>query len=72
MRRALSRHLVGVERWLPSALVVAVVLTGIVGVLAFMTQMALILLLGYTPANTRPVRRLLVHLGSLPRTPTPG
>ncbi|HEX5512664.1 MAG TPA: TIGR00366 family protein [Actinomycetales bacterium] len=94
MLRTLSRPLVaGVERWLPSALVFAVVLTGVVavlafaltdagpvtvlrgwgdgltGLLAFMTQMALILLLGYTLANTRPVRRLLVRVGSLPRTP---
>lgn len=94
MLRTLSRPLVaGVEKWLPSALVFAVVLTGIVGVLAlvltdtgpvevlrgwgdgltgllaFMTQMALILLLGYTLANTRQVRRLLVKAASLPRTP---
>ncbi|MFP5335149.1 MAG: short-chain fatty acid transporter [Actinomycetes bacterium] len=94
MLRTLSRPLVaGVEKWLPSALVFAVVLTGIVGVLAlvltdtgpvevlrgwgdgltgllaFMTQMALILLLGYTLANTRQVRRLLVRAASLPRTP---
>ena len=87
MLRTLSRPLVaGVERWLPSALVFAVVLTGVVGVLAltltdagpvevlrgwgdgltgllaFMTQMALILLLGYTLANTRQVRRLLVRV----------
>ncbi|MFC5998033.1 short-chain fatty acid transporter [Quadrisphaera sp. GCM10027208] len=94
MLRTLSRPLVaGVERWLPSALVFAVVLTGVVavlalaltdaapvevlrgwgdgltGLLAFMTQMALILLLGYTLANTRQVGRLLVRAGSLPRTP---
>lgn len=94
MLRTLSRPLVaGVERWLPSALVFAVVLTGVVavlaliltpaaplevlrgwgdgltGLLAFMTQMALILLLGYTLANTRQVGRVLVRAGSLPRTP---
>ncbi|GAB2677421.1 short-chain fatty acid transporter [Thalassiella azotivora] len=94
MLRTLSRPLVaGVERWLPSALVFAVALTAVVGVLAlaltdtgpvdvlrgwgdgltgllaFMTQMALILLLGHTLANTRPVRRLLVRAGALPRTP---
>jgi short-chain fatty acids transporter len=94
MLRTLSRPLVaGVERWLPSALVFAVVLTGVVallaltltdtgpvevlrgwgdgltGLLAFMTQMALILLLGYTLANTRQVRRLLVRVAALPRTP---
>lgn len=94
MLRALSRPLVaGVERWLPSALVFAVLLTGVVavlaltltdagpvevvrgwgdgltGLLAFMTQIALVLLFGYTLAHTRQVRALLVRVGSLPRTP---
>lgn len=94
MLRTLSRPLVaGVEKWLPSALVFAVLLTGVVGVLAlaltdagpvevirgwgdgltgllaFMTQISLVLLLGYTLANTRQVRRLLVRAASLPRTP---
>ncbi len=41
---------------------------GLSGLLAFMTQMALILLLGHTLANTGPVRRLLGRLGGLPRT----
>jgi short-chain fatty acids transporter len=82
-----------VERWIPSALVFAIVLTlvvallaltvtrtnpvdlvkswgdGLSGLLAFMTQMALILLLGHMLANTRPVRKLLSTLASLPRTP---
>lgn len=82
-----------VERWIPSALVFAIVLTavvalmallltdagpvdvlvgwgdGLAGLLAFITQMALILLLGHMLANTRPVRRLLTRLGGLPRTP---
>ncbi|WP_026372727.1 short-chain fatty acid transporter [Agrococcus lahaulensis] len=82
-----------VERWIPSALVFAIVLTlvvallaltvtrtnpvdlvkswgdGLSGLLAFMTQMALILLLGHMLANTRPVRRLLSKLASLPKTP---
>ena len=82
-----------VERYLPSALVFAIVLTvvvallallltdsgpvdvllgwgdGLAGLLAFITQMALILLLGHMLANTRPVRRLLTRLGGLPRTP---
>jgi len=82
-----------VERYLPSALVFAVVLTAVVallallltdagpaevlrgwgdglsGLLAFTTQMALILMLGHALANTRPVRALLARLGSLPRTP---
>lgn len=82
-----------VERWIPSALVFAIVLTlvvallaltvtqtnpvdlvkswgdGLSGLLAFMTQMALILLLGHMLANTRPVRKLLSKLASLPRTP---
>jgi short-chain fatty acids transporter len=82
-----------VERYIPSALVFAIVLSvvvaimaliltdagpvavikgwgdGLSGLLAFMTQMALILLLGHTLANTRPVRRLLSFLGGLPRGP---
>ncbi|MGJ7440025.1 short-chain fatty acid transporter [Aquipuribacter sp. MA13-6] len=82
-----------VERYIPSALVFAIVLTvvvalmallltdsgpvdvlvgwgdGLAGLLAFITQMALILLLGHMLANTRPVRRLLTRLGGLPRTP---
>ena len=81
-----------VERYIPSALVFAIVLTfvvaaaallltdagpvdvltgwgdGLSGLLAFMTQMALILLLGHTLANTRPVRRLLTRAGALPRS----
>src|SRR5699024_6957687 len=72
-----------VERFIPSALVFAIVLTfivailaliftdagpvtvveewgmGLAGLLAFMTQMALILLLGYILASTGPVRALL-------------
>jgi short-chain fatty acids transporter len=83
-----------VERYIPSALVFAIVLTfivallallltdagprdvvmawgdGLAGLLAFITQMALILLLGHTLANTAPVRRLLVRLGGVPRTVT--
>lgn len=82
-----------VERFVPSALVFAILLTGAVavlallltdagpkdvlagwgdglsGLLAFTSQMALILLLGHTLAHTRPVRRLLVSLGGAPRTP---
>ncbi|GAB3520473.1 short-chain fatty acid transporter [Arthrobacter monumenti] len=82
-----------VERYIPSALVFAVVLTlvvgilallltdagfvdvvsswgdGLSGLLAFMTQMALILLLGHTLANTGPVRKLLAFLGGVPKTP---
>ena len=85
-----------VERFIPSALVFAIVLTfvvailallltdagpvdvvrgwgdGLSGLLAFMTQMALILLLGHTLANTGPVRRLLATLGGLPRTALQG
>jgi short-chain fatty acids transporter len=41
---------------------------GLAGLLAFITQMALILLLGHILANTGPVRRLLAFLGSVPRT----
>lgn len=40
---------------------------GLTGLLAFMTQMALILLLGYILANTGPVRAVLVRLASVPR-----
>ncbi|QFG70142.1 short-chain fatty acid transporter [Ornithinimicrobium pratense] len=41
---------------------------GLAGLLAFMTQMALILLLGHTLANTGPVRKLLTRLGGVPKT----
>jgi short-chain fatty acids transporter len=85
-----------VERFIPSALVFAIVLTfvvailallltdsgpvditrgwgeGLSGLLAFMTQMALILLLGHTLANTGPVRRLLAGIGGLPKTALQG
>ena len=42
---------------------------GLSGLLAFITQMALVLLLGHILANTGPVRRLLARLASIPRTP---
>ncbi|MGO1774111.1 MAG: short-chain fatty acid transporter [Agrococcus casei] len=82
-----------VERWIPSSLVFAIVLTvivallalivtptspvdlivgwgdGLAGLLAFMTQMALILLLGHMLANTKPVRRLLDWVAEKPNTP---
>ncbi|MFC7789781.1 short-chain fatty acid transporter [Microbacterium sp. MAHUQ-60] len=85
--RPINRFL---ERWVPSALTFAIVLTlvvavlamtltrtspvdvvkgwgdGLSGLLAFMTQMCLILLLGYMLANTRPVRRLLQWLARVP------
>src|SRR5699024_10636922 len=81
------------ERWVPSALVFAIVLTlivavlalfltdagpvsvirgwgdGLSGLLAFMTQMALILLLGHMLANTGPVRKLLARLARVPNSP---
>jgi short-chain fatty acids transporter len=41
---------------------------GLAGLLAFMTQVALVLLLGYTLAHTRPVHRLLIKVASVPRT----
>ncbi|MBL0884929.1 short-chain fatty acid transporter [Myceligenerans sp. I2] len=41
---------------------------GLSGLLAFMTQMALILLLGHVLANTRPVRWGLVRVAGLPRS----
>ena len=93
MLKTLSRPLVRIsERWLPSALTFAVILTlivallalgltdsgpvdvtrawgdGLIGLLAFMTQMALILLLGHMLANTGPVRALLVRAAGVPRT----
>lgn len=40
---------------------------GLAGLLAFMTQMALVLLLGHALANTRLVRKLLNKLGGVPR-----
>lgn len=92
MLRAMSRPLVRVvEGWLPTALVFATVLTGVVavlaltltdsgpvtvirgwgdgltGLLAFMTQISLVLLFGYTLARTRQVHRLLVTAASWPR-----
>jgi short-chain fatty acids transporter len=42
---------------------------GLAGLLAFMTQVALVLLLGYTLATTGPVARGLVRIASVPRTP---
>ncbi|WP_460801339.1 short-chain fatty acid transporter [Microbacterium sp. GXF6406] len=87
--RPINRFL---ERWIPSALTFAIVLTlivavlamtltrtspvdvvlgwgdGLAGLLAFMTQMCLILLLGYMLANTRPVQKLLRRLARVPRT----
>lgn len=41
---------------------------GLIGLLAFMTQMALVLLLGHMLANTGPVRRLLVRAAGVPKT----
>lgn len=41
---------------------------GLAGLLAFMTQMALVLLLGHILANTSPVHRLLGRLGRVPQT----
>ena len=82
-----------VERFIPSALIFAIVLTAVVGVMAllltdsgpvavvegwgkglsglleFMTQMALVLLLGHSLASTGPVRVLLGKLASVPRSP---
>jgi len=42
---------------------------GLIGLLAFMTQVALVLLLGYTLANLPPVRRLLKVVAGVPRSP---
>ncbi|TXK06170.1 short-chain fatty acid transporter [Microbacterium mitrae] len=80
------------ERWIPSALTFAIILTiivailamtltqsspvdvlvgwgnGLSGLLAFMTQMCLVLLLGFMLANTRPVRKLLRRAALVPKT----
>lgn len=82
------------ERWIPSALTFAIVLTiivallallltdagpaaivsgwgeGLGGLLEFMTQMCLILLLGHILANTGPVRKLLTALARVPGNAT--
>ena len=42
---------------------------GLAGLLSFMTQMALVLLLGSTLAGTKPVNALLRKLASLPKKP---
>ncbi|MDN6747163.1 MAG: TIGR00366 family protein [Brevibacterium sp.] len=43
---------------------------GLAGLLAFMTQMSLILLLGHIRANTGPVQKLLTRLARVPGSPT--
>jgi len=82
------------ERWIPSAMTFAMVLTlivallallltratptdivrhwgdGLSGLLAFITQMCLVLLLGHMLANTGPVRKVLSALARIPSTPT--
>jgi short-chain fatty acids transporter len=47
-------------------------ITGSSPLLAFITQMALVLMLGFILANTRPVRRLLRLLGRVPQTALAG
>ncbi|MGY2085823.1 short-chain fatty acid transporter [Blastococcus sp. SYSU DS0539] len=42
---------------------------GLAGLLAFMTQVALVLLLGYTLALTRPVKAGLTRIASVPKSP---
>lgn len=42
---------------------------GLSGLLAFMTQVALVLLLGYALATTRPVARALVRIADVPKGP---
>ncbi|WP_409328790.1 short-chain fatty acid transporter [Trujillonella humicola] len=42
---------------------------GLSGLLAFMTQVALVLLLGYTLALTRPVKAGLVRIADVPKSP---
>ncbi len=94
MLRVVARPLVNVvERWMPDALVFAIVLTfvvalaalgltdsgpldvirgwgdGLAGLLEFIAQIAIVLVLGYTLAHTRPVQRMLRRIARLPRTP---
>lgn len=94
MLRAVARPLVYVvERWMPDALVFAIVLTfvvalaalgltdsgplevvrgwgdGLAGLLEFIAQIAIVLVLGYTLAHTRPVQRMLRRIARFPRTP---
>lgn len=81
-----------VEKFIPSALVFAIVLTfivailallatdsgpvlivqswgdGLAGLLSFITQMALVLMLGFILAHTRPVRKMLRALSGIPKT----
>ena len=42
---------------------------GLAGLLSFMTQVALVLLLGYTLATTRPVAKGLVKIAGVPKSP---
>ncbi|WP_324274377.1 TIGR00366 family protein [Blastococcus brunescens] len=42
---------------------------GLAGLLAFMTQVALVLLLGYTLALTRPVKAGLIRIADVPKSP---
>ncbi|WP_331371015.1 short-chain fatty acid transporter [Blastococcus saxobsidens] len=42
---------------------------GLSGLLAFMTQIALVLLFGYTLAHTPPVHRFLVRVAAVPKSP---
>ncbi len=94
MLRAVARPLVNVvERWMPDALVFAIVLTfvvalaalgltdsgplevirgwgdGLAGLLDFIAQISIVLVLGYTLAHTRPVQRMLQRIARFPRTP---
>jgi short-chain fatty acids transporter len=94
MLRAVARPLVTiVERWMPNALVFAIVLTfvvalmaltltdsgpgeiirgwgdGLKGLLDFIAQIAIVLVLGYTLAHTGPVQRMLRRIARFPRTP---
>jgi len=94
MLRAVARPLVNiVERWMPNALVFAIVLTfmvalmalgltdsgpveivrgwgdGLAGLLDFIAQISIVLVLGYTLAHTGPVERMLRRIASFPRTP---
>jgi short-chain fatty acids transporter len=94
MLRAVARPLVNlVERWMPDALVFAIILTfvvalmalgltdsgpveivrgwgdGLAGLLDFIAQIAIVLVLGYTLAHTGPVERMLRRIARFPRTP---
>ncbi len=94
MLRSLAKPITRlVERWLPSSLVFAIILTfivallalvltdsgpidivqgwgdGLSGLLAFIAQISITLIMGYTLAHTGPVHRLLTRIAQIPSSP---